>query len=79
MAAIKTVKNGKLLGPDCVLGGLLKNSREVVGPFLTEYFNHLFSNSLFPEHWSKALLVPIHKKGNINNPDNYRGISLLSI
>ena len=63
-------------GPDCVLGELLKNSQEVVVPFLTGYFNNLFSNSLFPEQWSKALLVPIHKKGNVYNPDNYRGISL---
>ena len=61
-----------------MLGELLKNSQETVVPFLTSYFNHLFNISLFPEQWSKALLVPIHKKGSINDPDNYRGISLLS-
>ena len=66
-------------GPDCVLGELLKNSQETVVPFLTSCVNHLFNNSLFPEQWAKALLVPIHKKGRINDPDNYRGISLLSI
>ena len=78
-AAIKNFKNGKSPGPDCMLGELLKNSQETVVPFLTSCFNHLFNNSLFPEQWSKALLVPIHKKGSINDPDNYRGISLLSI
>ena len=45
---------------------------------LTNYFSHPFNNSLFPEQWAKALLVPIHK-GSINDPDNYRGIPLLSI
>ena len=78
-AAIKNLKNGKSPGPDCVLVELLKNSQETVVPFLTSYFNHLFNNSLFPEQWSKALLVPIHKKGSINDTDNYHGISLLSI
>ena len=72
-------KNGKSPGPDCVLGELLKYSQETVVPFLTSYFNHLSNNTLFPEQSSKALLVPIHKKGSINDPDNYRGISLLSI
>ena len=62
-----------------MLGELLKNSQETVVPFLASYFNHLFNNSLFREQWSKALLVPIHKKGSINDPDNYRGISILSI
>ena len=79
-AAIKkTLKNGKSPGPDCVLGELLKKSQETVVSFLTSCFNHLFNNSLLPEQWAKALLVPIHKKGSINDPDNYRGISLLSI
>jgi len=62
-----------------VLGELLKNSQETVVHFLTSYFSHLFNNSLFQEQRAKALLVPIHKKGSINDLDNYRGISLLSI
>ena len=67
----KTLKNGKSPGLDCVLGELLKkNSQETVVPFLTSCFSHLFNYSLFPEQWSKALLVPIHKKRSINDPDN---------
>ena len=78
-ATIKNLKNGKSPGPDCVLGELLKNLQETVVPFFTSCFNHLFNNSFFPEQSSKALLVPIHKKGSINDLDNYHGISLLSI
>ena len=32
-----------------------------------------------PRDWSKAVIVPIHKKGDRRDSDNYRGIALLSI
>ena len=32
-----------------------------------------------PADWIKALIVPVLKKGNPTELDNYRGISLLSI
>ena len=47
--------------------------------FLTQLFNKLYNASLFPAVWSKSVIVPIFKKGDDYNPDNYRGISLLSI
>ena len=31
----------------------------------------------FPETWCKAILCPVHKKGDVEEPKNYRGISLL--
>jgi hypothetical protein len=42
-------------------------------------FNALFDRGIFPSSWSKAIIVPIYKKGEINNPDNYRGVALTSI
>ena len=35
-------------------------------------------NCFFPPEWSKSILCPIHKKGETNDPNNYRGVSLLS-
>ena len=32
----------------------------------------------FPESWSAGEIIPLHKKGDKNNVDNYRGITLLS-
>ena len=31
-----------------------------------------------PEEWRTAIVIPIHRKGDRNNPDNYRGISVLN-
>ena len=31
-----------------------------------------------PEEWRAAIVIPVHKKGDRNNLDKYRGISLLN-
>jgi len=38
----------------------------------------VFDTGVFPEEWAKSIIVPLYKKGDADNPDNYRGISLLS-
>ena len=77
--AIRHLKAGKSAGPDCILAEMLKVAEPVIVPYLKNVFNVLFDMGMFPEEWSKAIIIPLHKKGDKNNPDNYRGISLLSI
>ncbi len=45
---------------------------------LLSLFNKVLSLGYFPETWSEGFIVPLHKKGSINNCNNYRGITLLS-
>ena len=35
-------------------------------------------SGIFPELWLKSIIIPIFKKGDVNDTGNYRGISLLS-
>jgi len=49
--------------------------------FLHKFFNFLNVCWIYgdiPEEWRRAIVIPIHKKGDRNNPDNYRGISSLN-
>ncbi|WP_419652614.1 RNA-directed DNA polymerase [Thiolapillus sp.] len=58
---------------------MLKVGQEHFVKFLTTLFNHVFSSGIFPDIWTKSVIVPIYKKGDVHCVDNYRGVSLLSI
>lgn len=77
--AIRKLKTGKSPGHDDILAEMLKGGHDVFVSFLTDLFNHVFSSGSFPEMWTKSIIVPIHKKGDMHCVDNYRGVSLLSI
>ena len=77
--AIKALKNDKAAGPDRLCSEFYKCADTYVIHFLTSYFNELFNFGKFPSEWSEAIIQPIHKKGDVNLPNNYRGISLLNI
>jgi hypothetical protein len=37
-------------------------------------FNLILSQGLFPSAWSKGFIVPLHKSGKSDDPNNFRGI-----
>ena len=78
-ASIMKLKHGKSSGNDGILAEMIKAGQGLLTDFLTEYFNKIFTNGYYPDMWSTAVIVPIHKKGNRDITDNYRGVSLLSI
>ena len=39
----------------------------------------MYGEGIFPKEWSKSIIIPIHKKGDANIPDNYRGIALTRV
>jgi hypothetical protein len=47
--------------------------------FFPKLFNKIFDNGVFPDSWTESVIFPIFKKGDVNNPNNYRGISLSDI
>ena len=58
---------------------MIKCGGEETVDFLLKLFNKIFDCGIYPSEWSKAIVVPIFKKGDANVPDNYRGISLINI
>ena len=53
-----------------------KNSLDCIN-VLVVIFNAFLSIGFYPEQWKTAVIVPVPKKGDLSDPSNYRGISLL--
>jgi len=75
---IKALKARKSPGSGGINNELYKHAPK---SFLHKFFNFLNVCWIYrdiPEEWRTAIVIPIHKKGDRNNPDNYRCISLLN-
>ena len=75
---ISKLKIGKASGMDGISNECLKQSKNILSPLLSQLFNKILETGEFPNAWCNALIIPIHKSGSVNDPGNYRGISLLS-
>ena len=76
---IKRLQNGKAGGTDNIINEFLKNSPKEMIRLICSYFNLILNTGTVPDTWTIGLIVPIYKnKGDIHDPDNYRGITLLS-
>uniref|UniRef100_A0A1I8BY63 Reverse transcriptase domain-containing protein n=1 Tax=Meloidogyne hapla TaxID=6305 RepID=A0A1I8BY63_MELHA len=67
-------KNGT--SPDGISYRYLKNCWFTISPYLSEIFRASIDSGSIPEIWKSSIVVPIFKKGERNNPENYRPISL---
>ena len=73
------LKNNKAPGVDGIINELLKNCAPRMIPLLTRWFNVILESGMVPENWCIGVITPIYKgKGSRSEPDNYRGITLLS-
>ena len=75
---IKMLKRGKSSGSDVISNDIIKSAKDSIGGILVSLFNKLLELKYFPSLWSLGLIVPIHKGGELDDPNNYRGITLNS-
>jgi hypothetical protein len=71
--------NKTSVGPDCIPFALLKQGREQLAPRICVLFNASWSLSVVPQAWRDADVIALYKgKGDLEDCDNYRPISLTS-
>ena len=75
--ARKYMSQNKALGLDETCVQLMKIPALV--PIFVKIMNFTLHNGYPPDQWLTSLLIPIHKKGEISDCNNYRGIALMSI
>ena len=77
--AIGCLKRGKSSGEDALIPEIFLETKSFMSPILCRLFNYMFENSIYPESWTRGIIVPVPKKGNLNDVNNYRGITLTSV
>ena len=78
--AIKQLKCGKGGGDDQLLNELFSSGWDILSPYFVSLFNFIFDVGIFSDGWGgEGLIVPLHYKGFVLNPTNYRAITLLSV
>ena len=79
LQAIKSLKNNKSCGTDLILNEFLKCASGKMLNVFCKLFNIVFESGIVPNSWTEGIICPIYKnKGDVNDPDNYRGITILS-
>ena len=72
--SLSDIKLGKATGPDGLPVEYIKIFGSACETALIKLVRLLFSNHLYPSNWTSNFLKPIYKKGDVKNPNNYRGI-----
>ena len=75
---IKTLSLGKALGPNSIPTKLKKQFSKAISMPLDKLSNLSLENGIFPDSFKLASVIPIFKKGNSLECNNYRPISLTS-
>ena len=77
--AIKSLKSGKAAGIDEIRPEMLKSMGEKGMQWLLRVCRTAWRTGNTPEDWRTGVVVPLYKKGDHKDCNNYRGITLLSL
>jgi hypothetical protein len=59
---INGMKRNKSYGIDGVIAEVFMDAADIVAPFLTSLFNHIFVSGSYLKTWGDGIIVPIHNK-----------------
>lgn len=74
---IKQLKNNKTGGTDELINEQIKYGSDKIRKIIKIILNNVIKNKKIPIMWKDTRIFTIYKKDDTNDPNNYRGISLL--
>ena len=79
--AIMTLRSGKAAGPDEIPAEAIKADIDTAVKMLYSLFSKIWEKEEVPAQWKEGIIIRLptkHKKGDLRDCSNYRGIMLLS-
>ena len=76
--AISNLKKKKSPGQDLISNEMLKHCDSNMQIMILAIFNKILSVGDYPTQWAVGLITSIFKSGDINDTNNYRGITITS-
>ncbi|KFV69127.1 RNA-directed DNA polymerase from mobile element jockey, partial [Dryobates pubescens] len=69
----------KSMGPDGIHPRVLRMLADELAKPLSILFQQSWLTGAVPDDWKLAKVMPIHKKGQLDEPGNYRPVSLTTV
>jgi len=66
----------KACGPDQIHGRVLKETADVIAPFLQTLFQSSLHSGVIPDDWRSANITPIFKQGDRQQPSETKGVRI---
>ena len=77
--AIEKLKSHKSPGIDQIPAELIKEGGRTIHYQIHKLIVSILNKEELPEEWKESIIVPIHKKGDKADCNNYRGISFCQL
>jgi hypothetical protein len=76
--SIAKLKKYKSPDSDQIRAELIQAGGEIFVSVIHKFITSIWNKEEMPDKWKESIIVPIHKKGDKTDCNNYRGISLIS-
>jgi hypothetical protein len=63
----------KSSGRDQILAELIQAAGEILLSVIHKLINSVWNKEELPDQWKESIIVPVHKKGDKTDSNNYRG------
>ena len=79
ISVLHNLRNGKAGGIDSLINEIVKYGGNDITVATWRLCEAVFRLEKIPQDWARGLIFPLFREGDARVPDNYRGITLLSV